>query len=249
MLVRQRRLCKPGQTSVRTTGPKGVLERIARPPHRAALVPGRAVSRREITVGGRAFPSKKAALAAVRAVLNNTPLFLFLDGEDLALIRGLLDLHPEREEEIPGMPPTRGFHIVRKDGSTIDFSIYTPFESETRRRLNNIGFAARQAVRDITNSFKSRRFGDSETAPCELTGNALRWDDAVVDHAGEWPFSRILTEWIERRGAEPPLVDRGLYGEFEPDAARDFCEFHNERAKLRLIHKMLNCSIGARGDR
>jgi Protein of unknown function (DUF3223) len=212
-------------------------------------------------LGGRAFPSQKAVLAAVREVLNRVPLYKLLEGADLDLIRGLLRLHPECREKvaggigvrvqlncIPGLSPQRGFHIVRSDGSTVDFSIYTPFRNETQRRWGDITGAARLAVQSTINDFKRARFNGGDTTPCELTGAVLSWDNAVVDHGPPWPFRRILNDWISPRGY-PQLIDRGLYRELAASDAADFVPFHNARARLRVIDKVQNMRLGDRGRR
>ncbi len=73
-----------------------------------------------------------------------------------------------------------------------------------------------------------------------------RADDAVVDHSGSWPFSRILAEWSIGRG-KIELVGR-IGREFARDKDRaDFVRFHDERAVLRIIHRRVNSSLGNRG--
>ena len=213
----------------------------------------------EFKIGRWTFKTKKAALEAVRKVLQATKLNEPLCGEDYEIIRALIDLHPRaieklqggcraivvRVNKLDGMPPQRGFWIERDDGTGIDFSIYVPFQSEEQTKKSNIAWAAREAVRKSVQAYKKNYFAVTQNVSCEITGESLSWDDAVVHHSGDWAFSKILSAWIQSRGSDPMLIDGGITKVMVEDDARDFCDFHDARAILQVVHKRINSSLGA----
>jgi hypothetical protein len=216
----------------------------------------------KVTIGRWTFPTKKAALAEVRRVLHNSVPYEMLEGDDYELILALVKLHRNADEKftggcigirvqwncVPGYAPARGFHIVRADGTTMEFSIYCgPLDqqdTEAKRRWARLTQAARYAVVPTTQAYKDRRFGGGPIAICDVTGQILGWDDAVVDHAPPWPFRRILNDWLSERGV-PPVIEQRYHFEFAPDDAAAFRAFHDERARLRLIDKDENMRLGA----
>jgi Protein of unknown function (DUF3223) len=218
-----------------------------------------------VTIGGFVFSTKKAAQTEIRRILNDTTPYEPLQGDDHRLIRGLLDLHHDAAiklaggcvairvqwNKLDGCPPTRGFHVVREDGSTIDFSIYCgPFEpeTETKRRWAKITQAARFAVRDRVAEYKSDYFNGADYAPCELTGVTLHWDDAVTDHGATLAIptnSERLAHGPRRRF--PKIVERQFGWELPPVDRAAFIIFHDERARLRVIDKTQNMRLGDHG--
>jgi hypothetical protein len=147
-----------------------------------------------------------------------------------------------------GFPRTRGFHVVRPDGSTADFSIYCgAFEpsTESKRRWANITQAARFAVRETVQAYKRDYFGGGDFAPCELTGIISHWDDAAVDHAPPWPFRRILNDWMPAQDDGPQIIERQFGWELLPIERANFRIFHDKRARLRVIDKTQNMRLGA----
>lgn len=214
-------------------------------------------------IGRRVFRTKGAAQTAVRAVLNTGPVDRILDAVEFSLIRDLLDLHYQRDEKlaggcvaivirtnkVPNQPPQRGFYVVHDDGSETEFSIYVPFATPAQLRryaLLDVRDACRRAISDQVAEFKRLAFSSQPVVVCAATGVVLSWDDAVVDHYGEWPFSRIVDVWLEDRDY-PELIDRKIFKELLVDDGTDFVRFHNEKARLRIIHRRENSRVGARG--
>lgn len=213
----------------------------------------------QFTIGRFVFASKGAALKAVQKVLNEVPLGVALEGDQFELIRELACMHSQANvkigiginaitvqmNKIELLPPKRGFWIHRIDGTSTDFSIYNPFEIEKQRLKNNISWAARHAVRMVINNKKKEYFGNQEVAACQISGRMLSWDDAVVDHYGEWKFEKIISTWF-LLNPSVKLIERNFGHEFLVADAESFLKFHNERAKLRVICKKLNMSLGGR---
>jgi hypothetical protein len=85
------------------------------------------------------------------------------------------------------------------------------------------------------------RFGRRDTIPCDETGDSVAWADAHVDHYGDWPFCRIVAEFVKEHG-EPKLVSAAAKTRFKDDrVAEAFRQYHNERATLRIVRKDVNC--------
>jgi hypothetical protein len=216
----------------------------------------------EFTIGKQVFRTKGKALEAVQQVLRSSLVGKPLTGSDYILIRALIDLHPVADEKLaggckaivvrinklPGMPPQRGFWIIHDDGTEIDFSIYVPFKNANQRKVDQLAWAAREAVRSEIEQFKRLQFRQRKTIPCQITGRLVTWDEAHVHHAGEWPFVRILTEWIASRSAPPTIIDLGITKALADEDAVEFLKFHNSRATLQVVHQIENARIGSRGS-
>ena len=89
---------------------------------------------RSIKLDTREFAKAGDATAHFRAMLNRYPLGGLVIGTDKDDLRALIKRHDEADEKIgcgidhfvvdmdPEGTPTRCFHIVRTDGSRVDFS-------------------------------------------------------------------------------------------------------------------------------
>lgn len=211
-------------------------------------------------IGDRTFRSKGEALRAVQKVLHETPTGGAVDPDGLSLLRDLLEMHPHRDDKlrrgcaaivvginkVPGQRAQRGFYVVGDDGTRTEFSIYAPFTGANR--LWDVTDAARRAVGDAVLAFKNSAFAAGPVR-CAATGVILEWGDAHVHHAGEWPFSPIVREWVAARGGLDAivLIDMRIWKELSPDDRASFVAFHDARAVLRIIHKRENSRLGASG--
>lgn len=202
------------------------------------------------TIGRRGFPTKGAAEKKVREVLHGATIGQPLVGADFDLIRALVDLHPSAKEKLAGgcvtievrlNPPykskDRGFWIVHEDGSTIDFSYKIALSGKRHSDDRHLVQACRSAIRAVVSSYKRDRFNGRAMALCEMTGEAMSWDEAIVHHHGEWPFKRIASEWLAQCQVLPRVFVALLDVVFDDvKEANDFLRFHNDRAQLRLVH-------------
>ena len=87
---------------------------------------------------------------------------------------------------------------------------------------------------------------------CDVSGELSTPFNLNVDHAGEWPFRRIVeefVEWAAREGLSLRLAQSGIFTvEFaNPRATQAFRDFHNARATLRLVTQEINQSWRGRG--
>jgi hypothetical protein len=187
-------------------------------------------------------------------VLHTAPLGQLLGGADLDLAVAVLDRHHDRANKLAGGITgitvlknnghlrSRGFHIVRPDGSTMDFSYRVALDMASKEPT--IEQACRTAVWSDIAAWRDRWF---ETQPpyCEVSGEVLTKDTMHVDHGGDWPFRRIVAEFVElaeREGFSLTLAQRGFYiVEFaDPQVIEAFRKFHDARAELRVVTAAVN---------
>lgn len=209
----------------------------------------------KFSIGPFEFPTKVAARAACRALLYSSPAGGYLSGEHLRLAKAILEDHPRADEKlsggckairvvlnkIPGQSDIqRGLTVVHDDNSTTEFSVYVLFHTD---RWGGIKEACRESVKPSTAPVKHRAFASGKPVYCAQTGVLLTWETARVDHDAPWPFRRIFKEWMDGRAwKRPKLVDHGTYRLLAPPDLEDFREFHDARAKLRVVHYIPNSS-------
>ena len=176
------------------------------------------------------------------------------------MLRSLLDMHHDREAKLAGgvkaivarehHQPFQGrqrcFYIVHDDDSETSFTVSNPgaYSSRLYDKDAAMGRALRDYMQPVMSAYKNANFN----GVCELTGQKLSWNDAVVDHSGEWPFSRIVREWIAVTRADKSFaIDTNIGLQMKPKWGEHFHRFHDERARLRIISRSENSKIGARG--
>ena len=133
-------------------------------------------------LGSFTFGTKGEAVKSVQHVLHNAPVGELLAGRDLELVLALLDRHPHREDKLAGGMAgiavlmnnegylARGFHVMRPDGSTKDFSYRVAIDGKTKGPT--IQEACRQAVwRDIV-AYRNARLAEG-TQCCDVSGEPL----------------------------------------------------------------------------
>lgn len=202
-------------------------------------------------LGNYEFPSKAAAQRKVKEILYSYPLRTPLNEDDHDLIVALLLQHYNAVEKIGcGVANfvvhefkeygrrQRGFLIIRKGGSEIDFGIQKAFGVKQSHHLED---AARRAVAETTSSYKQMRFKQNDTILDDMTNLPLHFKDAHVDHASPNTFRQILLDYVTEYG-ELHVYDCGLYREFSPADAAKFRTFHDRRATLRIIRNGDNTS-------
>ena len=159
------------------------------------------------------------------------------------LTGGVADIVVRKIEYRPGIIQ-KCFWIIHPDGGATDFSYRNCFGMQARD--GGVAEAARTAVWPGIVAYKRQRFGNSDAIPCDETGALVSFADADVDHDAPWPFSRILREFFTGR-PKPQLRDEQVRMVFAcPDLAAEFIAFHDERARLRIVERKVNISMGAR---
>jgi Protein of unknown function (DUF3223) len=198
-------------------------------------------------IGCFSFPSKKAAIARIREILYAAPLRQPLAGEQKQLMRAVLSFHPDVATKVTGGCAailvdvnidltglsSRGFQIVHRDGTSIDFSYRVALGLASA--VPRMEEAARCAVAPGIIVHKRTRFDGAMVIRCEETGEPITSEEAEVDHASPWPFRRILQEFVKQYGVRP-IVDRGLSRVFASERDSElFRAFHDARARLRIV--------------
>lgn len=208
-------------------------------------------------LGSKTFRSKQEATDHVRKILHSAVIGASLQGEELEVIRSLLNNHPDAAIKIGsgvarietrwnGNAP--GFWIIRTDGTETDFSYKNCFASnpEAARRQDFIA-AARQAVRPHTEAMQRNFFRDAKNPTCPLLGIPLTQENAHVDHAPPFTFERIVDAFCSLNAINPEMpghclsMDGWMIPTFSSVVVHDnFVSFHNANAKLRVISNEAN---------
>lgn len=220
-------------------------------------------ARPTFTLGGMTFDAKTHLNNYVKQVLASSTPDLPLRGEELAVVRDLLEWHPEAEQKIGcgistievRLTPefgrnTRGFWLVRSDGSQTDFSYRKCLDGQQSYRKKFLS-ACRFAVKDHIAEFKEEFFRVAPVPTCALTGVRISPDNSHVDHTPPYTFDRIVQAFVTLNALDPDdpsLVMGGIDGLLTPlfssPTMRDrFVAFHNNFAALRVISPFANTSI------
>jgi len=206
-----------------------------------------------VDLGARIFPTKKALTEAIREVLYRYPIgTIITDPLDHFFIFAVLDRHHQAERKIGcGVRSfrvdamaygTRGFAIIRDDGSETDFSFMvcvTP-----TNKWSDIQQAYRITVEAQVLSFRDSAFSMASAVVCPLTGRSITKDESDVDHIAPNTFLFLLKKFANVIGVKPedlPIGDSedGLIGRriSNPSVEQAWLEFHKANAKLRMISK------------
>lgn len=199
-----------------------------------------------MTVGGREFNSKAAAQNEAKRILNETPQNTALNKADFNFMMDWFKQTHEAPETKFGVGVdsivvrmnykhsrngVRGFWLIRNDNTSTDIS-YLPKRSKYVKVLS----ALRTAVQPSIDKFK-------ETS--KSTGH--------VDHAGEWTFSKIVTEFENRIGVKietldlVPHSDGDMHEELaDKNMAARFRAYHDSVATLEAIEPEENIKKGNR---
>lgn len=198
------------------------------------------------------LPHTRLTAVVVRAAINAAPIGR-VDPESLLhrILDSVLAHHPSVEAKrsggVAGFAVRRGgrrgvgraVFIVRPDGSEEAFSWVKCCHRRTDRSV--LDNAYRFAVLEQIDAFR----GTLE--------NPSAWH---VDHADPWPFFALVDAFEAQHGtpAVSDLVDSpdGFGRVLPPQRARDFADFHRERAILRALTPAENQARGStqrRGSR
>src|SRR5690606_30477251 len=109
------------------------------------------------------------------------------------------------------------------------------------------------AIMDQTISYKSKRFHESESIQCCLTGEELSIYTAHVDHVPPRTFDALLKVFLQKNGIDynnvpiDPTYDNKV-GCWLSDAnfAKQWSDFHRSNAVFRLVSRTGNLSHSKR---
>jgi hypothetical protein len=228
---------------------------------------------------GRSWKTKAAALEHFKAMLaryaddsivddrtDHEDLVALLERYDEAIVEGPsktgggIDHFTRTRNAFNGFS-TPSFWVHRIDGSATDFSYLSAVKGQPRGRSGEFYDACRAAVQDDLIAAKRRFFthhGDENgCVPCELTGAAIAFSEAHLDHA--WPsFGQIVASfraahsWTREipSGVVTLPADAQTQSKFvDSSVAVAFNDMHHNLAVLRIVSSKINLSMAGRQRR
>ncbi|MES0172623.1 DCL family protein [Mesorhizobium sp. M0006] len=216
---------------------------------------------------GRVWKTKKAAEQHFRDMLaryrdgeqisdfeDHSDLSALLERFDLLVSDGPLKIgvgikHFERRLNKGDGWSSPGFWIVRADNTSTDFSYPQAVAGRPKSDADEFSVACHNAVSRDLLALKQRQFDHFCDADgliaCDITGNLVAYSEAQLSHAHP-PFGIIVKEFRQFKGWEnnvPPgtltaSADAQISTHFTDDSiAREFLNFHHDRAVLRIVGK------------
>lgn len=205
-------------------------------------------------IGDEVFKTKKAIKQRCREIISNG-----VQPDDIAFLNGLICRHPDAPQKIGsgiksffvGQAPikntwqntkaSRCLNIERVDGTTTDFSFYACITEPSKQTQLNL--ALRRCVDDQILKFKHDSFLKGYNH-CAITGDALDYQSAHVDHA-EPRFIDIVKSWMIDRELKPDDIKLGHADNTtawieDDELSKDFSEFHRLHANLRMTTASAN---------
>lgn len=199
--------------------------------------------------------SKSEAEGRIRAIVASNPDGQALNAIDQNTILTVLKhhyqytakvgcgvKHIEVRTNIDEFMPTRGFWIVRTDGTAIDISWPIAMMPEGKPSpQHHVGNAARFEIKSQIDA--EHRNGLCVQCPlCNLP--MQRGVNLNVDH--ELPFKQLLADFLHSKSlnyTDVDVEDLGLNGRLKDrQLAVDWQNYHRANAVLRLTHKRCNLS-------
>jgi len=214
-----------------------------------------------VTLGEYNFTTKKEAKKLYSKILNETDLEHDLEGGNYDYVMALLLNHPCADEKIGcGVEAirvstgytalNRCFHVVRTDGTVDNFSISKCIDGE-HSEFHKFCIACRRAVEADVRSYKRKYFeknsDENGMVKCQSTCQLISFDEAHVDHREPFTFSALAYFFHKSLGMDLCSVQyatKGKYGNEFSDVTliELFQKWHEENAKLRIVHGKENLS-------
>jgi hypothetical protein len=222
--------------------------------------------KKPVKLGEYEFESKQKAKDFYSSILNSADLGEILEGQNFDYVMALLLNHPNVDRKVGNgiqyirvqtgyNSNNRCFHVVRKDNTVEDFSIRKCIDGD-HSNFHKFCIAARRAVEGDLRKFKRDFFeknGDSEgKVKCQLTGTKISFEQAHIDHREPFTFSAIVHFFIQAKDIDldsVKYITTNIYGnEFEDqEIIKQFIQWHQENAKLRIINSKSNLQKGHLG--
>lgn len=211
---------------------------------------------------GETFTTKAALQKKIQAILYRYNNDDFLSEQDLLFMVDVLRLHPDAIIKIgcgvesiqvrqnPIYRQSRGFWVVRYDGSETDFS-YLECLKETPHH-HRFTRACRVAIEPYIAQARRKFFLErgGRIANCPITREIITPDNCHVDHAAPNTFKVILSSFVSETGLDISSVK--VNGNGEDGVLQDtlddktleakWVEYHNARAVLQVVSRTANLS-------
>ena len=210
--------------------------------------------RKPIQIGKLTFKTKKDALAHFKRILNSYDFGEKLNSVDFDDVCELLKIHENSKEKIgSGINEieiaevryyTKCFNLIRTDSSTDIFS-YTKCINGGFNPLTKFSRACRDLIYEDLRNVKLEYFkANSEKGyvKCQETGDLCKWEELNVDHRQPNTFSVILDRFIEIKQIDINKIEYeeyidSVYVLKNNELAKEFREYHKEKANLRIVKK------------
>lgn len=220
--------------------------------------------RKPIQIGKLKFETKKDSLAHFKRILNSYDFGDKLNPKDLEDVCELLKIH-EKSKEIIGTGikevkiaevryHTKCFNLIRDDSST-DIVSYTKCINGGFTPLTKFSRTCRDLIYEDLKNVKLEYFksnSEKGQVKCQETGELCKWEDLNVDHRQPNTFSVIIDRFIEVKhldinDVEYEEVLDSVYNFKDKNLAKDFREYHKDKANLRLVKKTNNLGRSHQG--
>ncbi len=207
------------------------------------------------------FPTKSAARAKVKELLNSQPLGKPFVGEEKALLLGLLVRYPKyrlHDEYVNAQNivvlinqqyGNRSFHADDGTNPPLAFSYIKAFTKPTLKR--RINAALRSLIVDQVRAYKDSCVLPSGKIKCAVSGELLEPHEVDVDHDYDSPdlwFSVIASRWLDEQETKAPAIDnvkRSRVIKFVDERLNDsWRKHHAEHCRLRCVRRDLNQGHG-----
>jgi hypothetical protein len=193
-----------------------------------------------------------------RRILHGAELNTPLQGNDLEDVLTLILRHPDYVEKYgcgirsivvrnnPIFYKTKGFWIIRTDGSETDVSYLRCIDGCDKPIGHWIHMACRAAIEMQVVEFKREAFRVSDFATCKLTGQSVTWGQCHVDHASPL-FRELVASFFESHPVD--LSDSLFYRHGDGDCSVQFADralterwqhYHRVHANLRIVTVQAN---------
>lgn len=210
------------------------------------------------------FPTRKAAEENVRRILreNESRPGLPIAALDADFVSAMLSGHPtfadkfgsvdniEHHVVMPDDMGSRGFRTQRRDnGKLVEWSYRTALNGTQREPREDVVAALREEVKSWIHN-EGRRY-DAQFLPerpqCYEFDGEIPWDGGELHHFGDYPFVRIVYEFMR----SPFAMQRGLDWDsihvkkagvgrvilVDRDIAAEWVRFHAEFAHIVRVSK------------
>jgi hypothetical protein len=221
-----------------------------------------------VQVGALHFASKGEAAEHFREMLYRYEIGERIGEPDGTELEWLLERHSEAADKIEigvdhfsvreAIFGTRCFEVVRRDGSTTDFSFKNCVDGKAPSAQAQIFNAMRAAVTSDILDKKRAWFtahGDAEgKVACAITGMRVTFEESHADHAPPRPFGTLAASFLQARKLplSLSLVTASADNQYQPRLAdseleKAWVEFHHAMAVIRVVAKGENLRTAHEG--
>jgi hypothetical protein len=148
---------------------------------------------------------------------------------------------------------TIGFKLVRIDGTEDDIS-YTISKIVKSNPKKDFILALRYLIRPQIQEYRDNAFRGKTVLVCPLTSNEVTQQSCHVDHH-EPTFNEIAEGFIADRSivdfeglVQESAISKAEYILLNKTLEKDYYEYHQQRAKLRILSKTGNLSIAKKAN-